>query len=109
VEVIRGPDTSELAAATVATYATAMGKTPIVVKECPGFPVNRILTPYLIGFLCALHDGADYVAIDRVMESFGWPIEILTSAAGARTDGRGPGGREALRSPVPHDRSLGPI
>jgi 3-hydroxyacyl-CoA dehydrogenase / enoyl-CoA hydratase / 3-hydroxybutyryl-CoA epimerase / enoyl-CoA isomerase len=74
VEVIRGPNTSELAAATVATYASAMGKTPIVVKECPGFLVNRILTPYLIGFLRALHDGADYVAIDRVMESFGWPM-----------------------------------
>jgi 3-hydroxyacyl-CoA dehydrogenase/enoyl-CoA hydratase/3-hydroxybutyryl-CoA epimerase/enoyl-CoA isomerase len=74
VEVIRGPNTSELAAATVASYATAMGKTPIVVKECPGFLVNRILTPYLIGFLRALHDGADYVAIDRVMESFGWPM-----------------------------------
>jgi 3-hydroxyacyl-CoA dehydrogenase / enoyl-CoA hydratase / 3-hydroxybutyryl-CoA epimerase / enoyl-CoA isomerase len=74
VEVIRGPNTSELAAATVASYATAMGKTPIVVKECPGFLVNRILTPYLIGFLRALHDGADYAAIDRVMESFGWPM-----------------------------------
>jgi 3-hydroxyacyl-CoA dehydrogenase/enoyl-CoA hydratase/3-hydroxybutyryl-CoA epimerase/enoyl-CoA isomerase len=74
VEVIRGPNTSELAAATVATYASAMGKTPIIVKECPGFLVNRILTPYLIGFLRALHDGADYVAIDRVMESFGWPM-----------------------------------
>lgn len=74
VEVIRGPKTSELTAATVATYASAMGKTPIVVKECPGFLVNRILTPYTIGFLRALHDGADYVAIDRVMENFGWPM-----------------------------------
>jgi 3-hydroxyacyl-CoA dehydrogenase/enoyl-CoA hydratase/3-hydroxybutyryl-CoA epimerase/enoyl-CoA isomerase len=51
-----------------------MAKTPIVVKECPGFLVNRILTPYMIGFLRALHDGADYVAIDRVMERFGWPM-----------------------------------
>jgi 3-hydroxyacyl-CoA dehydrogenase/enoyl-CoA hydratase/3-hydroxybutyryl-CoA epimerase/enoyl-CoA isomerase len=74
VEVIRGPKSSELAAATIAGYASAMGKTPIVVKECPGFLVNRILTPYMIGFLRALHDGADYVAIDRVMERFGWPM-----------------------------------
>jgi 3-hydroxyacyl-CoA dehydrogenase/enoyl-CoA hydratase/3-hydroxybutyryl-CoA epimerase/enoyl-CoA isomerase len=74
VEVIRGPKTSAQAAATVAGYASAMGKTPIVVKECPGFLVNRILTPYTVGFLRALHDGADYVAIDRVMEGFGWPM-----------------------------------
>jgi 3-hydroxyacyl-CoA dehydrogenase/enoyl-CoA hydratase/3-hydroxybutyryl-CoA epimerase/enoyl-CoA isomerase len=74
VEVIRGPKTSDLAAATIAAYASAMGKTPIVVKECPGFLVNRILTPYMLAFLRALHDGADYLAIDRVMERFGWPM-----------------------------------
>jgi 3-hydroxyacyl-CoA dehydrogenase / enoyl-CoA hydratase / 3-hydroxybutyryl-CoA epimerase / enoyl-CoA isomerase len=74
VEVIRGPQTSELAAATVVGYASAMGKTPIVVKECPGFLVNRMLTPYMIGFLRAVHDGADYTDIDRVMERFGWPM-----------------------------------
>lgn len=74
VEVIRGPATSEAAAAAVAGYASALGKTPIIVKECPGFLVNRILTPYMVGFLRALHDGADYLAIDRVMEGFGWPM-----------------------------------
>jgi 3-hydroxyacyl-CoA dehydrogenase/enoyl-CoA hydratase/3-hydroxybutyryl-CoA epimerase/enoyl-CoA isomerase len=74
VEVIRGPKTSEQAAATIAGYASAMGKTPVVVKECPGFLVNRILTPYMLGFLRALHDGANYLAIDRVMEGFGWPM-----------------------------------
>jgi 3-hydroxyacyl-CoA dehydrogenase/enoyl-CoA hydratase/3-hydroxybutyryl-CoA epimerase/enoyl-CoA isomerase len=74
VEVIRGAKTSEQAVATIAGYASAMGKTPIVVKECPGFLVNRILIPYMLGFLRALHEGADYLAIDRVMESFGWPM-----------------------------------
>ncbi|HKT74949.1 MAG TPA: fatty acid oxidation complex subunit alpha FadB [Steroidobacteraceae bacterium] len=74
VEVIRGPETSDEAAATVAGYASAMGKTPIVVKECPGFLVNRVLTPYLLGFLRAVQDGADYQALDRVMETFGWPM-----------------------------------
>jgi 3-hydroxyacyl-CoA dehydrogenase / enoyl-CoA hydratase / 3-hydroxybutyryl-CoA epimerase / enoyl-CoA isomerase len=74
VEVIRGPRTSDQAAATIAGYASAMGKTPIVVRECPGFLVNRILTTDLLGFLRAVHDGADYLRIDQVMEGFGWPM-----------------------------------
>ncbi|MDB6060492.1 MAG: fadB [Verrucomicrobiaceae bacterium] len=74
VEVIRGPQTSDVAAATIATYARAMGKIPIVVRDCPGFLVNRILTPYAIGFLQLLRDGADFIKIDKVMETFGWPM-----------------------------------
>jgi 3-hydroxyacyl-CoA dehydrogenase / enoyl-CoA hydratase / 3-hydroxybutyryl-CoA epimerase / enoyl-CoA isomerase len=74
VEVILGPKTSERAAATIAGYASAMGKTPVLVKECPGFLVNRILTPYMLGYLRAIHDGANYLAVDRVMEGFGWPM-----------------------------------
>ena len=74
VEVIRGAKTSAEAAATVAGYANALGKTAIVVRECPGFLVNRILITYLLGFLRAVDSGADYLQIDRVMESFGWPM-----------------------------------
>jgi 3-hydroxyacyl-CoA dehydrogenase / enoyl-CoA hydratase / 3-hydroxybutyryl-CoA epimerase / enoyl-CoA isomerase len=74
VEVIYGKHTSKEAIATVAAYASAMGKTPIVVKNCPGFLVNRVLFPYFGGFLGALRDGADFVKIDKVMEDFGWPM-----------------------------------
>ena len=74
VEVIRGRQTGERAVATVAGYANALGKTAIVVKECPGFLVNRILVPYLVGFLRAVDSGASYLEIDRVMEGFGWPM-----------------------------------
>jgi 3-hydroxyacyl-CoA dehydrogenase/enoyl-CoA hydratase/3-hydroxybutyryl-CoA epimerase/enoyl-CoA isomerase len=74
VEVVRGPKTESAATATAAGYATAMGKTPIVVKDCPGFLVNRILTPYFIAFLRLVHDGADYQQVDRAMEAFGWPM-----------------------------------
>jgi 3-hydroxyacyl-CoA dehydrogenase/enoyl-CoA hydratase/3-hydroxybutyryl-CoA epimerase/enoyl-CoA isomerase len=51
-----------------------MGKTPIVVKDCPGFLVNRIITPYVSGFLQLVADGADFAEVDRVMEAFGWPM-----------------------------------
>jgi len=74
VEVIYGEKTSKEAIATVSAYASAMGKTPIVVKNCPGFLVNRILFPYFAGFLFAIRDGADFVAIDKAMEKFGWPM-----------------------------------
>jgi len=74
VEVIRGPKTSDEAAATVASYALAMGKVPVVVKDCPGFLVNRIFTPYVLGFLRLVADGADFRAVDRAAEAFGWPM-----------------------------------
>ncbi len=74
VEVIRGAKTSDDAVAKTVAYARAMGKTPIVVNDCPGFLVNRVLFPYLAGFNLLLKDGADFQAIDKVMERFGWPM-----------------------------------
>jgi len=74
VEVIRGSRTSDAAVSTAVAYAVAMGKTPIVVKDCPGFLVNRVLTAYMRGFLQLVADGADFLQVDRVMEAFGWPM-----------------------------------
>jgi len=74
VEVIRGEKTSETTIARTVAYATAMGKTPIVVNDCPGFLVNRVLFPYFGGFSGLLQDGADFRRVDKVMEGFGWPM-----------------------------------
>jgi 3-hydroxyacyl-CoA dehydrogenase / enoyl-CoA hydratase / 3-hydroxybutyryl-CoA epimerase / enoyl-CoA isomerase len=74
VEVVRGPKTSAQAIAAVTGYAAAMGKTPIVVEDCPGFVVSRVLTPYFIAFLHLLHEGVDFREIDKAMEDFGWPM-----------------------------------
>jgi len=74
VEVIRGSKTSEATVAKTVAYASAMGKSPIVVNDCPGFLVNRILFPYFKGFSLLMRDGADFLAIDKVMQSFGWPM-----------------------------------
>ena len=74
VEVIQGSRTSDTAVSTAVGYAVAMGKTPIVVKDCPGFLVNRVLTAYMRGFLQLVADGANFEAVDRVMEAFGWPM-----------------------------------
>lgn len=74
VEVVRGSRTSAAALAGAVGYAASLGKTPIVVRDCPGFLVNRILTAYLLGCFRAMRDGADFRAVDQVMESFGWPM-----------------------------------
>jgi 3-hydroxyacyl-CoA dehydrogenase/enoyl-CoA hydratase/3-hydroxybutyryl-CoA epimerase/enoyl-CoA isomerase len=74
VEIVRGPRTSATAVASAVAFAAHLGKTPIVVRDCPGFLVNRILTAYLLGYFRALRDGADFRVLDRVMEGFGWPM-----------------------------------
>jgi len=74
VEVIRGSRTSEQTIATTVAYALAMGKKAIVVGDCPGFLVNRVLFPYLAAFLMLVRDGVDFQRIDRVMENWGWPM-----------------------------------
>lgn len=75
VEVIRGKDTSDETVAAVVAYAAKMGKSPIVVNDCAGFYVNRVLFPYLAGFSQLILEGADFVAVDKVMEKeFGWPM-----------------------------------
>lgn len=74
VEVIRGKQTSDNTVARVVEYAKKMGKTPIVVNDCPGFFVNRVLYPYFAGFSLLVRDGADFRKVDKVMEKFGWPM-----------------------------------
>ncbi|PMR71411.1 fatty acid oxidation complex subunit alpha FadB [Halomonas heilongjiangensis] len=74
VEVIRGEKTGDAAVAATVAYARAMGKTPIVVNDCPGFLVNRVLFPYFGGFSQLVEQGADFQRVDKVMEKFGWPM-----------------------------------
>ncbi|TGD74257.1 fatty acid oxidation complex subunit alpha FadB [Mangrovimicrobium sediminis] len=74
VEVIRGEKTSDAAVARTVAYANTMGKKAVVVKDCPGFLVNRVLFPYFGGFNMLLRDGADFTAVDKVMERWGWPM-----------------------------------
>ncbi|WP_101759334.1 fatty acid oxidation complex subunit alpha FadB [Oceanicoccus sp. KOV_DT_Chl] len=74
VEIIRGEKTSEQAIARTVSFALAMGKKPVVVNDCPGFLVNRILFAYFAGFVALLKEGADFLAVDKAAEKFGWPM-----------------------------------
>jgi 3-hydroxyacyl-CoA dehydrogenase / enoyl-CoA hydratase / 3-hydroxybutyryl-CoA epimerase len=77
VEVIRGNQTSEATLGTVYALALEMKKVPVVVRDGPGFLVNRILGPYLneAGFLLA--EGASVKEVDSAATAFGLPMGPL--------------------------------
>jgi 3-hydroxyacyl-CoA dehydrogenase/enoyl-CoA hydratase/3-hydroxybutyryl-CoA epimerase len=77
VEVVRGPETSDEAVATVVALAKRIGKTPIVVGDAPGFLVNRILMTYLGEALVMIEEGARIEDIDRALVEFGFPMGPL--------------------------------
>jgi len=75
VEVIRGPQSSDLAVATIFELAKKMGKIPVVVKDGPGFLVNRLLVPYLIEAMFLLEEGMSIETVDRAyVREFGMPM-----------------------------------
>ena len=57
VEIIRGLQTSDATHAAVQALAQALGKTPITVKNAPGFVVNRILVPMINEAFFVLAEG----------------------------------------------------
>jgi len=74
VEVVRAAKTSDETIGRALGFAMAMGKTPVVVRDCPGFFVNRVLHSYFMGFLFLVRDGVDPYRIDRLMETYGWSL-----------------------------------
>ena len=74
VEVIRGKLTSEQTIAAAVAHVLALGKKPVVVEDCPGFLVNRVLFPAVLGFDALLQAGADFQQVDTVLERWGWPM-----------------------------------
>jgi len=77
VEVIYGERTSPAVTATVFDLARRMGKTPVVVKDGPGFLVNRILAPYLGEAGRLLAEGYTIESIDAAVRRFGMPVGPL--------------------------------
>jgi 3-hydroxyacyl-CoA dehydrogenase/enoyl-CoA hydratase/3-hydroxybutyryl-CoA epimerase len=74
VEIIAGERSSPEAVATAHAFAIRLGKTPVIVKDGPGFLVNRILTFYLNEALQMLVEGVRMEALDEAMEKFGMPM-----------------------------------
>ncbi len=79
VEVIPGLDTSEETVNDVMMFSESLRKIPVVVQECPGFLVNRLLMAYLNEAALCLEEGAATAQeIDEAMVKFGWPMGPFT-------------------------------
>lgn len=77
VEVVRGERTDDETVATLYRLSIELGKVPVVVKDGPGFLVNRILGPYLNEAGWLLVDGASVEEVDAAAKEFGMPMGPL--------------------------------
>lgn len=75
VEVVRAPFTSDRALAQACSLAKQLGKFPLVVRDGPGFLVNRILSRYLAEAVIMVGEGIPIGRIDRVAKSFGMAVD----------------------------------
>jgi 3-hydroxyacyl-CoA dehydrogenase/enoyl-CoA hydratase/3-hydroxybutyryl-CoA epimerase len=77
VEVARAPATSDAALATLTQWAIQLDKKPVIVRDSPGFVVNRILMPYLNEAVLLVAEGMAIEKVDAVMKRFGMPMGPL--------------------------------
>ncbi|MGD8117609.1 fatty acid oxidation complex subunit alpha FadJ [Vibrio sp. TRT 29B02] len=78
VEVIPHQGTSDETISSVVEFARKQGKTPIVVKDCAGFYVNRILAPYMNEAAQVLMAGEPIEQLDTALLNFGFPVGPIT-------------------------------
>lgn len=74
VEVVAGKRTSPETVATAVDFARKMGKTPIVVGDCPGFLVNRLFFIGANETLLMIEEGYDIKTLEKVLQDFGMPM-----------------------------------
>ncbi len=78
VEVITSQATNAQTLATTVKLGRRLGKTVIVVKDSPGFYINRLLTPYLNETFKLLEDGIPVDLLDRHARRMGMPVGPCT-------------------------------
>lgn len=77
VEIVVGEQTSSTVTEQVLQFVQGIGKLPVVVRDSPGFLVNRVLMPYLIEAVSLFEAGAPIGEIDEAMLDFGMPMGPL--------------------------------
>ncbi|MCS6759507.1 MAG: 3-hydroxyacyl-CoA dehydrogenase family protein [Candidatus Devosia euplotis] len=83
VEVIRSSFNTDAEIGKGAAFALAIGKSPVVVKSAPGFLVNRVLMPYMLGAVERVKHGESKELLDAAAMAFGMPmgpIELMDTA-----------------------------
>ena len=78
LEVITGERTAPETTVTAVAFGRRLGKTVIVVRDRPGFFVNRILSPYIAEAGHLLAEGVPVEVIDRAMTKWGFPVGPVT-------------------------------
>jgi 3-hydroxyacyl-CoA dehydrogenase/enoyl-CoA hydratase/3-hydroxybutyryl-CoA epimerase len=74
VEVVKGEQSRQEEVDKGAVFVTAISKMPLIVKSCPGFLVNRVLAPYLLGSIGRYQEGTPKEKLDAAAEKFGMPM-----------------------------------
>lgn len=74
IEIVMGESTSDKTLSIIAALTSKLGKYPIIVKDVPGFLVNRILSPYLNEAAFLLQEGYSIEDIDTAATKFGMPM-----------------------------------
>ncbi|TWU21547.1 Fatty acid oxidation complex subunit alpha [Novipirellula galeiformis] len=77
VEVVRAAGTSDATVARLVGFVRALGKTPVVTADAPGFLVNRVLFPYLGEAVVMVAQGHDVKRLDKAIRRFGMPMGPL--------------------------------
>jgi 3-hydroxyacyl-CoA dehydrogenase/enoyl-CoA hydratase/3-hydroxybutyryl-CoA epimerase len=77
VEIVRGAKTSGRTLERALRLVRQIGKLPVIVKDSPGFMVNRILLPYLVEAVRLFRTGYRLDIIDKTMLDFGMPMGPL--------------------------------
>jgi 3-hydroxyacyl-CoA dehydrogenase / enoyl-CoA hydratase / 3-hydroxybutyryl-CoA epimerase len=77
VEVVRHEGSSPEVTARAMRLVQSLGKTPVLVQDQPGFVVNRILMPYLMGAVSLAENMRDPWELDDAMLEFGMPMGPL--------------------------------
>ena len=74
VEIVKGDNTSDETVGKAVEFTKRIGKLPVVVKDSPGFLVNRILMPYLIEAVYLSSIGIEVDRVDKLLRDFGMPM-----------------------------------
>lgn len=80
VEVVAGPRTTKKTLAAVAALAVRWGKHPVIVRDAPGFLVNRCLMPYMTAAIGLVESGQRPEHVDGALKHFGMPMGALELA-----------------------------